>query len=492
MKMKNSVQFYRKGNKKNQQFLLNLSTVLWMSLIIIGCKKFVQVPTPITSLNSANVYNTDATAAAVLTGIYTNISSTGITSGFGATSVYCGLSADEYTLYNPATEPAYVPFYVNALTNSNMAGGNFWVIYQTLYVANSAIEGLTNNTRLTPVVDQQLLGEAKFIRAFCFFYLVNLYGDVPLVTGTNYKTNEILSRTPKAQVYQQIVSDLKSAQTLLSDQYLDVTILNPTSERVRPTKWAAVSLLARTYLYTGDFADAQAEASLVINNTASYSLSTLSNVFLKNSSEAIWQLQPVNSRQNTPDGLFFILPTSGPSVSKPVYLSNNLISGFELNDQRLSSWVSSVKTNVGGISTTYYYPYKYKVNNPGAPVTEYEMVLRLGEQYLIRAEAEANNNDLTNAINDMNIIRNRAGLTNYAGATDKTSVLSAILHERQVEMFSEWGHRWLDLKRTGMVNAVMNIATPQKGGTWETNKQLYPLPQADLQDDPNLVQNMGY
>jgi len=472
--------------------LLALSVVSAMSLMVTGCKKFVQVPTPITSLNSANVYNSDATAAAVLTGIYTNISSTGVTSGLGATSVYCGLSADEYTLYDPASEPAYVPFYVNALTNVNTAGGNFWVLYQTLYVANSAIEGLTGNNNLTPAVDQQLLGEAKFVRAFCYFYLVNLYGDVPLVIGTDYKSNELLSRTPKAQVYEQIVADLKSAQTLLSDQYLDGTLLNPTSERVRPTKWAAAALLARTYLYTGDWADAQNEASLVISNTAVYSLISLNNVFLKNSSEAIWQLQPVNSRQNTPDGLFFILPASGPSVSRPVHLSNSLIGSFELNDQRLSSWVNSVKTTVGGIATTYYYPYKYKVNTPGAPVTEYEMVLRLGEQYLIRAEAEANNSDTNDAVNDLNVIRKRAGLANYAGATDKSSLLTAILHERQVELFSEWGHRWLDLKRTSVVDVVMPIATPQKGGTWQSSKQLYPLPKADLQDDPNLVQNPGY
>ena len=472
--------------------MLALSVVSAMSLMVTGCKKFVQVPTPITSLNSANVYNSDATAAAVLTGIYTNISSTGVTSGLGATSVYCGLSADEYTLYDPASEPAYVPFYVNVLTNVNTAGGNFWVLYQTLYVANSAIEGLTGNNNLTPAVDQQLLGEAKFVRAFCYFYLVNLYGDVPLVIGTDYKSNELLSRTPKAQVYEQIVADLKSAQTLLSDQYLDGTLLNPTSERVRPTKWAAAALLARTYLYTGDWADAQNEASLVISNTAVYSLISLNNVFLKNSSEAIWQLQPVNSRQNTPDGLFFILPASGPSVSRPVHLSNSLIGSFELNDQRLSSWVNSVKTTVGGIATTYYYPYKYKVNTPGAPVTEYEMVLRLGEQYLIRAEAEANNSDTNDAVNDLNVIRKRAGLANYAGTTDKSSLLTAILHERQVELFSEWGHRWLDLKRTSVVDVVMPIATPQKGGTWQSSKQLYPLPQADLQDDPNLVQNPGY
>lgn len=494
IKMKQSYRSDRKTVKRTKIFCWAIFTLSTLSILNTSCKKFVQVPTPITSLNSANVYKSDATASAVLTGIYTKISSTGVSSGLSSTSVYCGLSADEFTLYNPASEPGYVPFYQNSLTNANLAGGDFWVLYQTLYIANSAVEGLTNNNSLTPAVDQQLHGEAKFIRAFCYFYLVNLYGDVPLITGTDYKSNELMSRTPKALVYQQIITDLKEAQSLLSDQYLDGTLLNPTSERVRPTKWAATALLARTYLYTGDWADAVTEANLVIGNSNTYSLSALNSVYLKNSSEAIWELQPVNSRQNTPDGLFFILPVSGPNLNKPIYLNSDLINSFESGDQRLTNWVGKVTATSGGVSTNYYYPYKYKVNVPGAPVTEYEIVLRLAEQFLIRAEAEAQGTGTgtSGAVNDLNVVRNRAGLPNYAGPLDKASLLTAILHERQIELFSEWGHRWLDLKRTGNVDAVMSIATPKKGGSWQTNKQLYPLPQADLQNDHNLTQNMGY
>jgi hypothetical protein len=125
------------------------------------------------------------------------------------------------------------------------------------------------------------------------------------------------------------------------------------------------------------------------------------------------------------------------------------------------------------------------------PVTEYEVVLRLGEVYLIRAEARAQLGE-ANSINDINFIRKRAGLPSYLGATDKSALLTAILHERRLELFTEWGHRWLDLKRTSRIDAIMNIATPQKGGVWTSGAQYYPIVISELQHDPNLVQNPGY
>jgi hypothetical protein len=477
---------------KTSYKIYTLSFAVVLAFAIASCKKFIQVPTPVTSLSSSNVYTNNATAAAVLTGIYTTISTNGIGSGVSSTSVYCGLSADEYGLYAPASQIDYLPFYENSLTPKNLAGGDLWsTIYPIIYVANSAIEGLTNNSDLTPAVDKQLLGEAKFVRAFCYFYLVNVYGDVALATGTDYKVNESLPRIPKATVYLQIIADLTDAQNLLSDQYLDASVLNVTPARVRPTKWAAAAMLARTYLYTGDWSDAQTEASLVIGNSSTYSLSTLNNVFLTNSSEAIWQLQPVAEEENTPEGLFFILPASGPNSSNPVFLSKNLLSAFETGDQRLVNWVSSVTDSVGQSLVTYYFPYKYKVNSPGAAVTEYEMVLRLGEQYLIRSEAEAELGDLAGAKADLNTIRQRAGLPNTSASTIP-GLLSAIQHERQVELFSEWGHRWFDLKRTGAADSVMSVVTPEKGGIWNPDSKLYPLPLGDLQTDHKLVQNPGY
>jgi hypothetical protein len=457
-----------------------------------GCKKLVTVPAPMTSLNSANAYTNDAAAIAVLNGIYVQMSN-----NTAVHSVIPALSADELTLYD-INNTGYQPAYLNTLTNSTDAAvGGFWgSFYSTIFVANNAIEGLTTSSvGLTPMVKQQLLGEAYFVRAFCYFYLVNLYGDVPLVTTTDYKTNALLARRPAATVYAQIITDLQSAQSLLSGQFLGATLLSSTIARVRPTRWAATALLARAYLYTKQYADAYAQADLVISNTSQFSLDTLNGVFLSNSNEAIWQLQSVynGTQSNTGEGAIFVLPPTGPNTSGqyPVYLNNALVNSFEPGDLRRKDWVDSVIVG----STTYYYPYKYKIGLVNADPTEQSTLLRLGEQYLIRAEAEANGSGggAAAAIADLNMIRKRAGLPNST-ATSATLV-AAILRERRVELFTEWGHRWLDLKRTGQVNAVMGNpgnACQAKGGTWNANWALYPIPLSEMQLDPNLTQNSGY
>ncbi|WP_431217937.1 RagB/SusD family nutrient uptake outer membrane protein [Puia sp. P3] len=137
---------------------------------------------------------------------------------------------------------------------------------------------------MTPAVRQQLLGEAKFMRAFFYFYLTNMYGNVPLATSTDWNINSLLSNMPSQQIYQQIITDLKDAESILSTNYLDGTLLNSISDRVRPTKWAAAALLARAYLFSGDYANAESTASVLINNTSLFTLSTsLNDVFLANS-----------------------------------------------------------------------------------------------------------------------------------------------------------------------------------------------------------------
>ncbi len=229
-------------------------------------------------------------------------------------------------------------------------------------------------------------------------------------------------------------------------------------------------MLARTYLYTGNWSDAIAEATGVINEPQFSLNSDISQVFLANSTEAIWQLQSTVTNLNTPDAYAFILTTT-PNLGNPVYLSSHLLNAFEDADTRQALWVGSLSDSLN----TYYFPYKYRVQT-ASTIIENLMVLRLSEQFLIRAEAEANNNAPTDAVNDLNIIRNRAGLSNYAGNTDGVSLVNAILHERQVELFTEWGHRWLDLKRTQKINDVMNAVAPSKGSEWDAEVAIISYP----------------
>jgi len=412
------------------------------------------------------------------------------------------------TLYNGVTSQAYWGYYKNGLSQTASlpkSGAELWSpIYKFIFKTNSALDGLKGSTSLTPLVKQQLLGEAKFLRAFFYFYLVNLFGDVPLALTTDPKVTSLLARSSKEQIYQQIIDDLKGAQELLSDTYLDATLLTPTMERVRPTKWAATALLARTYLYNREWAKAEEQATIVINNEGLFgpiSTVSLNNVFLKNSREAIWQIQPTAVNFNTQEARGFIITSTGPNnADNPVYLNSDLLNIFEKNDERSDSgtWVNSI--TVSGIK--YFYPFKYKINSLDPSITpktgtmnmkEYFMVLRLAEQYLIRSEAMAKQGKIVEAQTDLNTIRSRAGLGNTT-AFDEASLLEAILHERQVELFTEWGHRWFDLKRSNKINEVMTTITPLKaiGSTWQTYQQLYPIPLSDIQGNPNLTQNLGY
>lgn len=460
------------------------------------CTKLVEVDSPYSSINSGNIYSTDATAASVLTGMYTKLSyenATSFNSSFTGLSLFTSLSSDDLSLFD-INNQTYRDYYSNTLTSSTI-NVDFWKLtYPMIYKTNAAIEGLDRSKTLTPSVKNQLLGEAKFIRALSYFYLVNLYGGVPLATTSDYKINAALTRATESQVYDQIVNDLKEAQNLLNSSYTksDAATIYPVGaeERVRPTKAVANSLLARVYLYKKDWSNAENTASLVLNNPI-YDTVPLSSVFLKNNKEAVWQIQATGSgvRSNTGDARLFLLPTSGPSAFFPVFLNEVLVMNFEQGDGRKLRWVDSVKIG----SNIYYYPAKYKALGTASTTTsqEYNTIFRLAELYLIRAEARAHQGKLTEARSDVNLIRKRAGLPSVT-TTDQSTLLNLISIERRLEFFTEWGHRWFDLKRTGAIDTVMSTATPIKGGMWQTTDQLYPIPKSELNVAPQLQQNPGY
>jgi hypothetical protein len=482
----------------------------WMLLMLyvfttlnIGCKKLVETDAPTTSISGKNVFSTDATSIAVLTGIYTKISGSSIMAGgygseFASIGFLTGLSGDELTLYE-GVEDTRLNYYQNRII-ARTDNYSFWnVIYPKIYILNSAIEGISDSQSLNNTVKKQLLGEAKFMRAFCYFYLVNLYGNVPLVVNSDYTINLALPRTPKDQVWNQIILDLKDAQNLLSDNYLDITLLKKTTERVRPTKWVATALLARSYLFLRDWKNAELQSSLIINHSDLYHLEGLNEVFKNTSSEAIWQLQPVNLGFNTEDARCYIISDYGPGADQngAAYISGELLKSFDVKDQRAKNWIDRITYE----GFTYYYPYKYKIGTydekivSPAEMNEYQTVFRLAEQYLIKAEALSEQGNLSDAVDNLDVIRNRAGLdrlkiTNPGIAI--TDLRSAILEERRHELFTEWGHRWLDLKRTNTIDKIMSEISPLKGGTWNTNWQLYPVPPEDIRHNQNLIQNPGY
>ena len=442
-----------------------INTVYLLVLLFgFSCKKLISVPSPPTQLTNDKVFDNSSAAIAATANLYTVL---GTVDGNFIQQV--GTYTDEFVTTNVDEKSA--EFAKSALLATNTSVLSVWQnLYKTIYNANAVIGGLQSSSRLPDSIRNQCLGEALFMRAYCHFMLTNIYGDVPLITSTNVTINASASRVSSNLVEQQVITDLKSAAALLPTAYTG------SGEKVRANKWAATALLAKAYLYTGDFKDSEIATSAIINS-GQYALTNLNSVFLANSNEAILQLWNMNG---------YTTLNSIPSSGEPIYqVAPSLLNAFEAGDQRLTNWINSTSPS----GTTYYYSYKYKQNSPvSGSSAEYTMYLRLGEIYLIRAEARAQQSgEFTLAASDLNIIRNRAGLGN-TNAVSQTDLLLAIFHERQVELFNENGNRFFDLRRSGTINSVLSALKP----FWKFTGNVFPIPQSEVLQDPHLTENPGY
>jgi hypothetical protein len=467
----------------NRQFynLLPGLFIVLLCIITFSCRKLVDPGTPSNRTTSDKVFNNDTLAREAVVGIYREIMKS-FGPFHGEITWLCASYSDELT--QPYIMVEYEPFLTNTLTADNQLIQTIWTkAYRTLYQCNDVIQGL-KNSRLSDSLRNQLSGEAYFIRALTYFYLVNLFDRVPLITATDYATNAKMGRTETDRIYDQIISDLQDAQHLLT--YF--TSLDKPYQKVRANQFAATALLARVYLYKKNWAAAEKAATRLIESHY-YSLeSNLQQIFLADSREAILQFMPFTI-YNAAEGATFVPQTGKPPTFN---LQESLINTFEANDKR-REWIKNIFYN----GSNYYYPYKYKRNN-GAPYTEYNMVLRLAEQYLIRAEARIMQNDLSGATADLNRIRARAGLPLKTGYSSQREAMIALEQERRIELFAEWGHRWFDLKRFGTytlsgnfltrADEVLDILKP----AWETTAKLWPIPAKEVNLNPALIQNKGY
>lgn len=463
--------------------LVDKCTLLIFSIALVACEKLIEVPPPTSSITTSEVFEREDHAIFAAANMYAKLIWTNA-SGFssGGSTTYAGLSADELMYFNQ-TDNERQQFQTNSISIANSLNHTFWAdIYSVIYSANSILEELKSNSNIRDSVKNELIGQAKFVRGFCYFYLVNFYGKVPLVLTTAYHKSAQLPLSGIAETYQLIINDFTDANNLLSTNFSVGK-----GQRIIPNKWAATAMLARVHLYLKNWEQAEAYATAVINNSTVFQLKeNLNEVFLSNSTEAIWQLQQNNSgfiisKNATPEGYMFI--PQGPTRPPLYYVTTELLQSFEISDKRKSHWLESKDYE----STTYYYPYKYKMGAAEGIInganTEYYVALRLSEQYLIRAEARANKYiDLTEAKADLNKIRNRAGLVNTTANT-KQDLLDAVLSERKKELFAEWGHRWMDLKRTDKaVELIANI----KNMLISEDALYFPIPVYDQKTAPNL------
>ncbi len=448
---------------------LNRFHIIFLILSTLGCDDFVDVDLPKDRLTSEAVFSDVATATSALRSIYANMRSNTLTSRL---STRLGLYTDELDSYRIVGNDYYDHTII--ATNSDISA--LWSSsYNMIFAANAVLDGVENSVTLSLEDKRQLRGEALFIRAYIHSLLVNTFGSIPYIVTKDFRENTSVSRMSLNDVHQYIIDDLLEASNLLEE---DVS-----GERIRVYGAVVDALLARVYLYTEQWQLAEEKASKIIEHFTWES--DLNEVFLKDASGTIWQFKPFPEGSNTEDATSFIFNGRPTNMA----LSSSILEAFESGDQRKLNWIGTTTSTSGGITETWYYSFKYKEPGNTTSSLEYPIIFRLAEQYLIRAEARAQlSNNLPGAQSDLNVIRTRAGLPNTT-ADSRDELLYAIFHERQVEFFTEKGHRWFDLKRSGNAGEVL---APLKLNWKETNL-LFPIPESEILLNPNLLpQNDGY
>lgn len=449
-----------------------ITGILSVLTTCISCEKMLEVDMPTNQINSDQIFENIQTANAALSGLYAGLYDNSPLSG-DQTGRILGLYTDELNYYQATSNTGIIEIYQNTLIDSNPLVNNYWTnAYQKIYMSNAILEGVENSTALPSAEKERLRGEALAIRSILFFYLQQVYGNIPYPVTTNYMINQSIEKTPTAEVLQRIESDLKEAVPMLTDSYRNV-------ERIFLNRKSAQLFLAKVLMIQKKWN----EAEIVLKEIRQSSLYAFQNditkVFEKSGTHIIWQLKPKNNTDPVKEMSSYYFANAAPLNAALTPAFYNI---FDASDKRKLNWITPV--TVG--SNTWYRVNKYK--NTTNNTTEYSIILRLEEVYLLLAEALAQQDKTSEALPLINAIRQRANISVLTLPLTKEALLSEILLENRKEFFTEFGHRFMDLKRNNQLTILSGVKT-----NWKTFHQVWPIPQKELLLNNKLnPQNEGY
>ncbi|WP_027379074.1 RagB/SusD family nutrient uptake outer membrane protein [Chryseobacterium daeguense] len=446
--------------------------VLCILTTLISCEKMLEVDLPENQMLSETVFQDAQTANSVLSGLYAGLWEASPIAGDQSGRIL-SLYTDDLTYYAVNATNGLPEISNNTLIDTNQFVSSVWsAAYQKIYVSNSIIEGLNSSSSISAAEKNRMTGEALTIRSLLFFYLQQIYGDIPYPVTTNYQINQSITKTNSEEVLQRIESDLTEAVELLPDQYRS-------AERIFINKKTAQLMLAKVQMQRSRYAEAESNLKAVIQSPLYQFQNDITKVFLKSGTHIIWQLKPKNSGDPVREATLYYFANVAPSSMS---LSPALVSSFQTGDLRKQHWMAAVI--VAG--TTWYRAEKYKARS--ANTTENSIVFRLEEAYLLLAESLAKQNKTAEALPYINPIRQRAAQPLLASSVSQNTLLDEILKENRKEFFTEMGHRFIDLKRAGQLNTLQTTKP-----NWKDFHKVWPLPQKELLMNPNMnPQNTGY
>lgn len=486
-----------------------------------GCKKSFLDQVPQNSLSSGD-FKSASDAEAAIVGCYSLMANSTywyynwnylIDGDVRADNCYSGGSAPDIDGVDNFTSVA---------TDNQPISEDWFELYMEIGACNSVLDnvpGITD-TLLTAARKAQILGEAKFLRAYHYSHLVRNYGPVVLQLHTIVGDQSTLkSRSPVDSVYQQIIADLRDAEAALPVAYADQA-----SSHSRATQGAAEAVLAKVYAQMGDYPNCLNYCNKVLpplyggTGTAGYQLLAnydwLFDSQHKNSAESIFELQHTEGTITHGYAQGLMLP---PSVQAQYWVkfappTQDLIRAFRAAGDSIR-FASSITWEYNGPGTanpvaspTHYgstdtIPYVWKIGRdwPGGwsgGSGDNLVLLRLADIILLKAEALNALGQTGDAVALVNAVRARVKLAPLT-MSSQSDVALAILGERRLELAFE-GERWYDLLRFG-AQYTINLMNRQVDGNGmplgyqvDAHRLVYPIPQNDRDNNPNLSQNTGY
>ena len=469
---------------------VNIFILVLSISFLSSCSNDFLEPVPTSVLSSANYFTTPEQVEAAVINMYDGIqgvNSTSTTDNHGVMYEFYLTEMRSDNTRTKAQEGEAAQFENYTITANNGIVQDYYAsFYNVIYRANIVLE----NLEAAGSSATQFEAEAKFIRAYAYFNLVRLFGDIPLIDRVIVPsdTETAYTRVSTSEIYQLIESDLVTAVSGLED-----------GTKFRASKAAAETLLAKVYLTLGRYGEAQSLLESVMNPTRGFILETdFKDIFFNEGNDeiifAIGYLGDSDESQNfSAEWLNAVGRTSGVNyVTEEARLALDALGGnrtmysyrqdiTQPSQYQVVKYIPDGDDNLGIAPTSI---------DPTSAGNDW-IVLRYADVVLMHVEAimaGAQSTTSSNALALFQLIRDRAGLT-----TPVTEVtLQDLLDERRVELAFE-NHRLFDLIRLGVAQDLLTTFSNDNGHSFSSTDLLLPIPQREINlSNGLLTQNPGY
>ncbi|KJD34329.1 hypothetical protein PK35_00455 [Tamlana nanhaiensis] len=460
---------------------------LFCCAFLLSCSSDFLDKAPLSNANEENFYKSQEDIEVALWSAYNSLYT--LYGPESLPSFYGELMSDNAYSDNAAGRiQDYESFELHTMAVDNELVLNFWnSYYQSLYIINNIIASAEN---LDFSGRDTLIAEAKFLRALYYFDMVRAWGDVPLVTKPiGIAEAYAQGRTPKEQVYNQIIDDLGFAETNLPSK---------SGERFvgAANQDAANTLLGKVYLTLNDKPKAEEALLKVYGKFSLVPYANLWDLNNKNSASSIFEIQYKGGISN-PYSLYWAM--FSPVDNRVVtawgggfnQITEDLWNAYEVDDPRRDITIQNGYETANGATVDVKFPVKWRdteatVDGLRETSDNNFIIFRYADVLLMLTEATGNAQYL-------NEVRDRVGLPNYGAAgypSEYNTIELALEHERQVEFACEF-HRWFDLIRTG--RAITVIKNSSKDVTIAEEDLLLPIPFLVINQNPDVItQNEAY